>query len=314
MLIYFGISIIPIGLYLVVKNYCVFEQIPNDWITKPLVGFVDRKYDDNTSAAILLICFGMKNNSESWIIYNQTKHLSIVYLLSVGGFQVSFLKLLINKIVRHKLTSKIISLIIISFYCYVLSFRSGILRVLLCLIFSMSLSKVVRNKYDILALSGMFTIFIEPSAVFNFGFCLSYLCTYFVMWVFDQEFSNVVLEMLLVNVGCLLISIPFLAKMEGVVSITNIFFGVGFSIIFGLLYIWYFFTWFLVFLKPIHTFLANGLFFIINEIYSINVEVKVGKLCPYIDSVFYCGCLVPILFIDKYKKNHELRLQEVRKS
>jgi hypothetical protein len=306
-LISVGICVVPLILYFLIKDYCVFENIPNNWITIPMTNFITKNYNDNTSAAILLICFGMKNNNESWIIYNETKHLSIVYLLSVGGFQVSFLKLVIGKIARNKTASNITSLIVISLYCYILSFRSGILRVLLCLIFSMCFHKIIRNKYDILAISGVFTIFIEPSAVFNYGFCLSYLCTYFVMWVFGQEFGNVLLEMLLVNIGCLIISVPFLAKMEGVVSISSIFFGVGFSIIFIMLYIWYFLTWFLIFLKPIHTFFANSLFMIINGIYSINIEFKVGKFKPYTDSLFYLACAIPVLWFDNYKSKQELK-------
>jgi hypothetical protein len=103
--------------------------------------FIKKSYDNNTSIIILLICFSTKINNESWDIYNQTKHLSIVYLLSVGGLQVSFLKLFIQKIIRNKKASNIMNLILISFYCYLLSFASGILRVLLCLIISISFRK-----------------------------------------------------------------------------------------------------------------------------------------------------------------------------
>jgi hypothetical protein len=103
-------------------------------------------------------------------------------LLSVGGLQVSFLKLLIDKIFNNmKKTGKIVNVIFIGIYTYVLNFASGILRVWFTLLISYCFKKYLKGKYESLALSGIITIFIEPSCVFNYGFCLSYLCTYFVI-------------------------------------------------------------------------------------------------------------------------------------
>jgi ComEC/Rec2-related protein len=101
--------------------------------------------------------------------------------MSIGGFQVSFLKLIISKLIRNKKVALIINLVVIGFYSYILSFRSGILRVFLCLVLTSIFRKVIRSKYDILSLSAIVTIFIAPTSVFDFGFCLSYLCTFCVM-------------------------------------------------------------------------------------------------------------------------------------
>ncbi|MDR3249764.1 MAG: ComEC/Rec2 family competence protein [Mycoplasmataceae bacterium] len=264
--------------------------------------FIKKSYDNNTSIIILLICFSTKINNESWDIYNQTKHLSIVYLLSVGGLQVSFLKLFIQKIIRNKKASNIMNLILISFYCYLLSFASGILRVLLCLIISISFRKWVKNKYDILALSGMVTMFIEPSCVFNYGFCLSYLCTYFVIWIYEFNLPHVLFELLLINVGCIIISIPFVSKMEGIVSLSAIIFAIGFNYIFMGLYLWYILTFYMIFLKTIHEFLANNLIFIIYSIYAINVEIKINKFNNLIVSCFYLFIHFLLSLIDKKVK------------
>lgn len=288
LLIYIGIAIVPIFIYLLIHDYCVFENIPNKWITNNLTNFIDNSYSDNTSAIILLVCFGIKNNNESWVIYNETKHLSIVYLTSIGGLQISFLKLLISKVIRHKKTSNILNLIVIGFYSYVLSFRSGILRVLLCLIISMTCSKWIKDKYNRLSLAGLITVFIEPSCVFNYGFCLSYLCTFFVIWIYDCKI-NVFFEMIFINLGCILISIPFISKMEGVISFNSILFSIGFNYIFIILYLWYIFTFYLVFLSVVHDFLANNLILIINIIYAHNVEIKIGNLSNLFNTLFYIG-------------------------
>ncbi|MDR2636538.1 MAG: ComEC/Rec2 family competence protein [Mycoplasmataceae bacterium] len=299
-LLFYGLfSIIPIFVYLIIKDYCIFEHIPNDFIVNKLVNFVNDNYKDNTSAIILLICFGMKSNHESWIIYNETKHLSIVYLTSIGGLQISFLKLLINKVVRNKKASIIVNFIVIGFYSYVLSFRSGILRVLLCLIISSTMSRWIKNKNNRLALSGLFTIFIEPSCVFNYGFCLSYLCTFYVIWIYENKI-NPLLEMIFINLGCIFISIPFLAKMEGVISFNSIVFSIGFNYIFIVLFIWYIFTFYLVFLAPLHDLLANSLFLVINTIYEHNIEIKINKMLKSTEAIFYFSTFWIFNLINSY--------------
>jgi ComEC/Rec2-related protein len=157
--------------------------------------------------------------------------------MSIGGFQVSFLKLIISKVLKNRKAALIVNLIVIGFYSYLLSFRSGILRVLLCLIISSTCKKIIKNKYDILSLSAILTIFIEPTCVFDFGFCLSYLCTFCVMWIYDMKFDNVLFEMLMINVTCVLISIPFVSKMEGCISLGTILFTIGFNYMFIVAYI-----------------------------------------------------------------------------
>jgi hypothetical protein len=77
--------------------------------------------------------------------------------------------------------------------------------------------------------------------------------------------------------------------MEGVISFNSILFSIGFNYIFIILYLWYIFTFYLVFLSVVHDFLANNLILIINIIYAHNVEIKIGNLSNLFNTLFYIG-------------------------
>ncbi|MDR2653841.1 MAG: ComEC/Rec2 family competence protein [Mycoplasmataceae bacterium] len=240
----------------------------------------------------------MKISKASWQVYDLTKQLSIVYLLCVGGLQVSFLKILVSKVCVKRNIANCFNIIIIGFYTYILGFSSGILRVFLSLIFSICFHKWLK-KYDILALSGIFTIFIEPSCVFNYGFCLSYLCTYLVMYIYDLGISNIFLEQLLINVGCCFISLPFVTMMDKQISISSFIIGIGFAYIFIFLYLWYILTIWFVFLSPIHSFFANTLIFILEGCLKVNWSVNVLKFTNVFFVIFYLLSYFLFVWIEK---------------
>ncbi|GMO13477.1 MAG: hypothetical protein Ta2E_02960 [Mycoplasmoidaceae bacterium] len=286
------IGFIPLFLFLLIRDFNIFSYIGNKAITQKIDSFIIRNYNERTSAWILILCFGRKINNDSWDIYNKTSHLSMVYLMSIGGLQISFLKLFILKVIRHKKTSTIISLIVVVFYTYLLGFKSGILRVLLCLIVSLSLKRWIRNKYDILAFSGILTLFIQPSAAFDFGYSLSYICTYFVIWIYKSENISTMFKGLLINIGCTIITIPFVSKIDGSISLASILFAGGFTSIFIFAYIWYLFSFCIVFLRGVQNAISYSLSEIVNGVYEINIEIKISKLNDLFTSLFYT-----ILFI-----------------
>jgi hypothetical protein len=58
LIIYLLIATIPILIYFLIRDFKIFEHIPNSFITNGLLSFIKKSYSDATSAIIALICFG----------------------------------------------------------------------------------------------------------------------------------------------------------------------------------------------------------------------------------------------------------------
>jgi predicted membrane metal-binding protein len=81
------------------------------------------------------------------------------------------------------------------------------------------LKRKVRSRHDILGISGLTTIAIEPSCAYSIGFGLSYLCTFAIIIVYEINIQNFLLEKVLVNLVAILIGLPFVLAINGYLSL-----------------------------------------------------------------------------------------------
>jgi hypothetical protein len=115
----FCIAIIPIFIYILIKNKNVLTYIPDFTIINILKHFIDVHYQQKTASFIELILFNIKTN-DSYHLYNDMKELSLVYLITVSGFQLSFVKIILNKIIKKKNINFYLTLCVITFYTILL--------------------------------------------------------------------------------------------------------------------------------------------------------------------------------------------------
>jgi predicted membrane metal-binding protein len=86
-------------------------------------------------------------------------------------------------------------------------------------VFTLLLRKRINNRYDILSLSGMISILINPCCVFNVGFCMSYLCTMAIIYVYELQIANFFLEKILINIVAIIVSLPFVILLQHKISL-----------------------------------------------------------------------------------------------
>jgi len=87
------------------------------------------------------------------------------------------------------------------------------------MIFSKTSHRFFENNFDILAISGIFSILLCPSCCLNYGFDMSYLCTFAVTVVYKMKFDNIFTEKILANLLATLMSLPFVIAMNQQISI-----------------------------------------------------------------------------------------------
>jgi len=305
------ICLIPILIYIFLYNWIIIKNLGIPFFKNSIVNFLKNNYSTKTSAIIGMVCFSSKINSFAWKLYYQSDSLSIIYLFSIGGLQISFLKLVIEKILKKRKIYNIINFIIILSYGLTLSFAAGITRVLICFIIRTLFRKKIKNTYEVLIISAFITVLIQPSIVLDFGFCMSYICTFYVLWIVSFNMKSIFYEQMLINVGCTFLCIPFVSMMNGVVSLNSILFSIAMNYIFMFLYIWYFFTFYLTFLKPIHDFFANSVIFLITNLLVVNYSILINELNHVSITLFYLTSFLFFYIIrNKYiiKSNEENRI------
>ncbi|MDR0674784.1 MAG: ComEC/Rec2 family competence protein [Mycoplasmataceae bacterium] len=272
-------------------------------IRKHIQNFVTNNYDQTTGSFINLILFNLKDQNGK-VIYYHMINLSIVYLIVVSGFHISILKRLVSFALRKwPILANIVNIIIITFYCYLLSFAVSVTRVLLMFLISFIFKKRLKNKIDVLAVAGLFSIMWDTTCMFNIGFCMSYLCTTVILLVYRLKISNMLLEKLLINIAATLISLPFIIYMQNQISLWAVFNSFIFSYVFAFIFIYFLLTFWLVWIVVIQHAIVIAVNFVINASWFTNIIIRVPNWSPLIQCGYFIVSYLTIRMLKSYKTN-----------
>lgn len=278
------IAAIPALLYFVVREYCIFDLINNNFINTQITNFINRYDDTRVSSLIKLLIFSEKTDQFAWQIYHNSQELSIAYLLSIGGFQAVILKNIINFIFKKFKFRNVLTFIFILFYTYILSFSFGITRVMLMMLIKMVCKKM--HRYNVWGVSGLITLILVPSSGMEIGFLLSYLCTLAVMTIYDLKISNKLLQLVIINIVCMLVSLPFVIRMNGVFSVIVLCLSPIMSGIYSATFVYYFFTWWIIWLEPIHVIVLQFYDFIFQCFSTINATIIINNFPIFVEIIY----------------------------
>jgi hypothetical protein len=112
-----------------------------------------------------MLLLNKKVNSYSYVFNKQLNLMSVGYMLSVSGLQISFVNLIIAKIIKKRKLAIAIQIIFVLSYSIILNFPPSMLRIIFC----MMLFKI-KNKFEKLSISGLIVMLVNPFYVSSFGF------------------------------------------------------------------------------------------------------------------------------------------------
>ncbi|MDR3330564.1 MAG: ComEC/Rec2 family competence protein [Mycoplasmataceae bacterium] len=285
----------------ILKDQILIEHI-SQWIDKILhfsiknviQKFATNHYDSKTGSFINLVMFNVKIG-EAKNVYHDMIDLSIVYLIVVSGFHISILKRMVKKCFKHiPICGDVISILLIVFYCYLLNFATSVTRVLLMSILTIVIKKWVKSRFDILTLSGLVTIVLGPSCVFNIGFCMSYLCTVAIIYVYSLQIKNLLFECLLVNVSATIVSLPFVLSMSQSISIWTVINSYVFSYVFAFIFVYFICSFWIIWIAPVQAFIVGIAFKIIEASWLVNVILYEKPFPDFILPFYYLGVYLSI--------------------
>lgn len=218
---------------------------------------------------INMLIFNYRDKN-SYEIYNLTKQINITHLITVSGLQINFLFWLIRNIFfkhikREKITN-LIELILCGLYAYFLAFSISILRIFInTLIKQFNSDSNCNNNYY----SAIFLMFVFKNQVINYGFLMSYLCVIGIR-IIVQSTSNKFLLAILINLYCVMITLPLVVAMNGKINIFAFFYNYMFGSILIFEYLWFMLTGWFTYFTYINTWIIN------NTLTLISINVSLG--------------------------------------
>lgn len=236
-------------------------------------------------------------------IYNNYKINGITHLFALSGLHVSLFSSFLLFICKKFKINEFVSIILISlfllFFCFVASFTPSILRATLFFIFS-SLNKYFYfyiKPINILYLVFIILEFLNPLCIFNTGFILSFIITFFIL-LFNENFKikGSIKSMFIISLLSFFSSLPVIINMSYEINIigfiNNLFFIPFVSyIVFPLSLLTFIFPFLSGFLN-----LTTDIMEYISMISSIifNITFYFKKI-GYIKIIIYYCCLIFML-------------------
>ncbi len=169
------------------------------------------------------------------VVYENYKVNGITHLFSLSAMHVSVFSSFLFLILKKIKVGRIISLIIVSLslllFSFISSFTPSMLRATIFFIIS-NLNKIFNLKIEnlnILYITFCILIFINPNYIFNLGFILSFIITFFIL-LFSKYYhiKNKLINMILISIISLLSSFPIIINMSYEINIigflNNLFF------------------------------------------------------------------------------------------
>ena len=170
------------------KIYLVFNALDykiiakNNNIINKVKNYLNKRIANNTYLSLFIL--GDKTNLDS-DIYNNYQNIGVAHLLAISGLHLSIILLFLNKILFF-ITKRIKLFIIVSFlliYAYIINYPPSFLRVLL--FYSLSFINqeyyLNINRIQLLFLTAIILLFINPFYFFDIGFIFSFSTVFGIM-------------------------------------------------------------------------------------------------------------------------------------
>lgn len=211
-------------------NEIIKNKMPNFYQLRfKAINHINSIYNRSTPGYYINMLIFNYRDKNSYEIYNLTKQINITHLITVSGLQINILfgvfqKLFLKHLRKPKLAN-IIELILCGLYTYFLAFSISILRILTNTIIKLFSTKL---NSDSNYYSAIILMFIFKNQVINYGFLMSYLCVIGIKIILKFT-NNKILLAILINLYCVIVTLPLVIIMNGKINIFAFFYNYMFS-------------------------------------------------------------------------------------
>ncbi len=266
------------------------------------INYLNSIYSNSTSQYINLLLFNNKGNNP---VYELTKQLSITHLIVVSGLHINVLLFIFNKMIFLKVKNhyyqSVFQVIFCFIYSYFLAYSISILRITINSIIKLFFNKCDSKKIN--CYSGMIILLFLKNEVTSYGFLMSYLCSIGIC-ILAFYIRNKLTLTIVINGFCILITLPFVIKMNGKINIFSFFYNYMFACLIIFDYLWFLiFAWFKPFIG-INNYLTKSMIDLMHINLDLAVFIVAKPWKTIITAVYYTTFLFIFSSYTNYKMNN----------
>lgn len=279
-------------------DYQIISQ--NNSLSSKIKSFLVSKLENESYKMTNMLIFNDKYADID--SYNNLLEINAVHLFVVSGFHISFFNTLISKCFKRK--SKvgiIISLLVCSFYVFLLDFSISATRALISL-FINKLFKKHLNSLDALSIAGIILLFVEPLNIFSYSFIMSFLMTFIIIISsFFLKKKNKIIQTLYISLICFLAIIPIQLLINYKVNFLSLFTNMILSYVVIIIFVLCLLGMIISLINGnLFSFIYKGFNDLIEKLTSLNTSIVFGSLKPWMVVIYY---LIFLLFLHALEKN-----------
>lgn len=150
------------------------------------------------------------------------------HILAISGLHILFIYQIIKKLLQKVLLieGELLSLLVVGIYLILIGFPVAALRAYLFLILgALNKGKVKYTELDILSVSFILMVLMNPFWAFQNGFILSFLISFLLLFMNEFNVYQGILKKFYTSLLCILATLPFVINQNYEISITGLFFS-----------------------------------------------------------------------------------------
>ncbi len=269
-------------------------------IKKHVIDYIDKTYDSISLEYIKRLTLGIKDDDE---LSSKINELGIIYLFSISGLHLSLLKRgienIFNKLNIPIEITHIFNILFFLLYKTILSTSSSISRAIIMIIIyeSLLLSNKRMMRLDVLSITLIINLLLNPFSIFSTGFYLTYLSTFIIYLSNTKKYIKL-------SLSIILFSLPLVIYNNKEAPILLILYSLIFGFIFSKFLITL--TYIILFIPKLNFFYKSVLL-IIDKLYDFFLKFNYKLNFSIINIYFLLLIYIVLLILYKYLKDKEKR-------
>ena len=279
----------------VIKDENIFYKIKNK-----IIKHID-SYDKSIKTYLNLFILGDKSYLDS-NTSNAYKTNGIWHLFAISGMHISFIILVLDKILKNIKFKKTIISSILFYFMFITSFAASVMRSVIFYFLKNILDywDISLDNKRVLFLTAFIILLINPFMLYNTGFQYSFLITLSIMLMSNKITGSYLKQIFKISLISFVVSMPITINMNYEINLLSIFLNVFYV---PLISVVIFPLSILVFILPFLSFLLNIFISLLEISTNIFYNLKLSVIIPKMSTILIILYYLFLYLYYKYKNS-----------
>ena len=279
----------------VIKDENIFYKIKNK-----IIKHID-SYDKNIKTYLNLFILGDKSYLDS-NTSNAYKTNGIWHLFAISGMHISFIILVLDKILKNIRFKKTIISSILFYFMFITSFAASVMRSVIFYFLKNFLNylDIPLDNKKVLFLTACIILLFNPFMLYNTGFQYSFIITLSIMLMSNKITGSYLKQIFKISLIAFIVSMPITINMNYEINILSIFLNIFYVPLISMVI---FPFSILVFIIPFLSFLLNIFISLLEISTNIFYNLKLSVIIPKMPTILIILYYLFLYLYYRYKKS-----------